>query len=134
MSSNVKTAFQNVEVVVAAYTDPSTGKQGYRLVSATPQPVVITKPNTIVNFELVAPSPAEARFTGMSISPENSQFSKPTISTDGKNMTVSDVNTQWGNFTRTFEINGEPAPPMISPAPATLVAVDAPPTDLENRP
>lgn len=125
-SKALKTSFLNVQVVVEEVTDPVSGKIGYKVVSATPEPVVVTQPDTIINYQLVAPSPAAAVFTGMTIDPPSKQFSKPTVSTDGKNLTLSDVNTLAGNFTRTFVFNGEPELRGMA-----LMARDP---DLENRP
>lgn len=125
-SKALKTSFLNVQVVVEKVTDPATGTTGYRVVSTNPQPAVIINPDTILNYQLVAPSPSDAAFTGMTINPPSTQFSTPTISTDGKNLTLSDVNTQEGNFTRTFLFNGHEEIRAM-----TMMARDP---DIENRP
>ena len=126
------TAFINVQVQVEKQTDPVTGNITYKVVSASPQPVVIRSAGTIINYELVN-TPADILFTGLTLSPANNQFSTPTISTDGRNITLSDVNTEWGNYSRTFEFNGQPEvrSSRNSKGEATL-AVD--PNDVENRP
>lgn len=125
-SKSLQISFLNVQVVVEEATDPVTGQKGYQVVSSTPQPVVITNADTIINYQLVAPSPAAAVFTGMTISPSSAQFSNPTISTDGKNLTLSDINTLEGDFTRTFSFNGQPE--------IRGAALRARDPDLENRP
>jgi hypothetical protein len=131
-SKALKVAFQNVQITVEKQTDSATGAVSYKVVSATPQPVVITEPDTILNYQLVAPTPDDVVFTGLTLTPANHQFSKPTISADGKNITLSDVNTQWGNFQRTFEFNGQPeAGGSVSKA---SVAALLPGDDIENRP
>jgi hypothetical protein len=126
------TAFINVQVQVEKQTDPATGGITYKVVSASPQPVVIQKAGTIINYELVN-TPADILFTGLTLSPASNQFSKPTISTDGRNITLSDVNTEWGNFSRTFEFNGQPeVRGNGSNKAAATLAVDL--NDVENRP
>jgi len=131
-SKALKVAFQNVQITVEKQTDSATGAVSYKVVSANPQPVVITEADTILNYQLVAPTPDDVVFTGLTLTPASRQFSKPTISADGKNITLSDVNTQWGNFQRTFEFNGQPeAGGSVS---KTAVAALLPGDDIENRP
>jgi hypothetical protein len=130
-SKALKVSFQNVQLQVEKQTDPA-GKVSYQISKSTPHPVVITEADTIINYQLVAPTPDDVVFTGLTLSPASTQFSKPTISADGKNITLSDVNTTWSNFKTAFEFNGVPA----SSAVATKGAVTAllPGDDLENRP
>lgn len=105
MSIKRSVSFQNVQVKAVKETDAS-GKVIYKVVSAQPEPVVITAADTIINYQLVD-TDADILFTGITITPASTQFSKPTISTDGKNLTLSDINTQTGNFSRQFEFNGQ---------------------------
>lgn len=131
-SKALKVAFQNVQVQVEKQTDPTTGKVSYKVTSTNPHPVVITEADTIINYQLVAPTPDDVVFTGLTLSPESSQFSKPTISADGKNVTLSDVNTKWGNFTTAFEFNGQPeSDDVAAKGSATYLR---PGDDVENRP
>jgi len=106
MSIKRSVSFQNVQVKAVKETDAS-GKVIYKVVSAQPEPVVITAADTIINYQLVD-TDADIVFTGITITPSSTQFSKPTISTDGKNLTLSDINTQTGDFSRQFEFNGQP--------------------------
>lgn len=116
-------AFNNVEVTAVLKADPSTGKTNIT-VTLNPPSLTVTEPNTIVNYQLVDPTPAELKFTGVTIAPPNDQLSPPAISTDGRNLTLNDVNTVAGDFIVTFQFNTEQqALPMLQAVP-----------DLLNRP
>jgi hypothetical protein len=64
------------------------------------------------------------RFTGVTIAPPNDQLSPPAISTDGRNVTLNDVNTVTDDFVVTFQFNTALEAPR-------LMASDP---DLLNRP
>jgi hypothetical protein len=60
----------------------------------------------------------------VTIAPPNEQLSPPAISTDGRNLTLNDVNTLTEDFVVTFEFNTElESEPTMARLP-----------DLENRP
>ncbi|TWI67539.1 hypothetical protein IP91_01653 [Pseudoduganella lurida] len=115
--------FKNIEVTAVPAIDPESG-QPYVEVTLNPGVLQVTDPDTIVNYQLVDPTPADLLFTGLAITPENNQLSAPAISTDGRNLTINDINTLREDFTLVFAFNGEPAPqPFLRRIP-----------DLENRP
>lgn len=126
MSSSKRISFLNVQVKAVKETD-SSGQVTYKVISSVPEPVVITEPDTIINYQLVDTA-ADILFTGLTITPDNRQFSKPAVSADGRNVTLSDVNTQFGNFTREFEFNGQPE------VRAVAAKLQEGAKDIENRP
>ncbi|UGQ48902.1 hypothetical protein [Massilia endophytica] len=128
MTNKEKVSFQNVQVVVTPSRDAA-GAVSYSY-TTEPTKLVITQRDTIINFQLVLPTPPDVVFTGMTLSPSSRQFSTPTISTDGKNVTISDVNTAVGDFTWNFAFNGVTAT-RASSSTMTLMATDP---DIENRP
>ena len=117
--SNENIAFKNVEVTAIPEVDPTTGKTKIK-VTLNPPTLTVTERNSIVNYELVDPTPAELRFTGVTIAPPNDQLSPPAISTDGRNLTLNDVNTVAEDFVVTFQFNTEPEVPMLRGAPDIL--------------
>lgn len=102
--SNETIAFKNVEVTAVPQIDPKSGKDVIN-VTLNPAPLTVTEPNTIINFQLVDPTPAELKFAGVKVAPPNDQLSPAAISTDGRNLTLSDVNTVTEDFVVTFEFN-----------------------------
>ena len=102
--SNETIAFKNVEVTAIPQVDKATGETSIQ-VTLTPSTLTVTEPNTIINYQLIDPTPAELRFTGVTIAPPNEQLSPPAISTDGRNLTLNDVNTVAEDFVVTFEFN-----------------------------
>lgn len=72
----------------------------------SPSPTIIcdpipplTKPNAIINFQLTGGKSENVFFTGMEfMTTVPAQFSAPAISTDGKMMMISDINTAAGVF------------------------------------
>lgn len=105
-------AFKNVEVIAIPQVDPATGEASIK-VTLNPPKLTVTEPNTIINFQLVDPTPAELRFTGVKVAPPNDQLSPPAISTDGRNLTLNDVNTVAEDFVVTFQFNNELAAPRL---------------------
>ena len=121
--SNETISFKNIEVTAIPQVDAATGETSIK-VTLNPATLTVTEPNTIINYQLVDPTPAELKFTGVTIAPPNDQLSPPAISTDGRNLTLNDVNTVEGDFVVTFEFSNElEAAPMLRGLP-----------DLVNRP
>jgi hypothetical protein len=103
--------------------DPTTGEITVK-VTLNPPTVTVTEPNTTIHYQLVEPTPAELQFTGVTIAPPNDQLGPPDIGTDGRSLTLNDVNTVPGDFVVTFQFNTGPEPePMLRGMP-----------DLTNRP
>lgn len=121
--SNEQIAFKNVEVTAVPEVDQESGQSSIK-VTLNPSTLIVTEPNTIINYQLVDPTPAELRFTGIKVAPPNDQISPPAISTDGRNITLNDVNTVEGDFKVTFQFDNElEATPALRGLP-----------DVENRP
>jgi hypothetical protein len=92
----VPPAFINTIVIVEERREED-GNSKCRKYQVTCHPpyLVVTQPGTILNFQLIAPTPAAVTFKGVykhKPYPEP-QLSDPSISLDGKQMTLCDANT-----------------------------------------
>lgn len=68
-----------------------------------PKIIEVNEPETIIHFKLVTPTPDDIVIKSVSISPEaQDQLSPPSISSNGKAMTLSDLNTAGQTFSLTF--------------------------------
>ncbi len=92
------TAFLNVQVTALPETDPASGKTRYRT-RFNPERLVVTEHDTVINYQLVAPTPAGVRFRSVTVKPgREDQLSDPSISESGKLVTFSDANTRTADF------------------------------------
>jgi predicted ATP-grasp superfamily ATP-dependent carboligase len=83
-------AFENIQISVK----PDPEKEGQYIVVAYPADPTLTKPNTIVNYQIIDTDGDDITFTGMTVKPHhNGQLSPATVSVDGKMLTFSDINT-----------------------------------------
>lgn len=96
MTIQIPPAFINVLLIITPCND-GTGNIGDGLyqITALPEAISVTKPNTAVNYQLLPPTPDAFRFLGMEKKKPHPalQLSNPTISVDGKNMMFFDSNT-----------------------------------------
>jgi len=93
--------FDNVQVTAIPYTDAD-GKVKYKT-TFNPTSVEVTTFDTVLNYQLIEPTPAGVRFSRVSVSPEhNDQLSEPSISISGKMVTFSDANTVKESLSLTF--------------------------------
>jgi len=68
-----------------------------------PKIIQVYDSDTIINFKLDNPTPDDIVIRSVSIDPEHqSQLSTPSISKNGKQMTLSDLNTSPGTFSLSF--------------------------------
>ena len=68
-----------------------------------PKIINVTENDTVLNFRLVTPTPDDVIISSVAVNPEeNTQLSTPSISKNGKSMTLSDVNTVKQKFNLTF--------------------------------
>lgn len=82
--------FQNIMV----WVKPNPEKSGKYIVKTEPEVPVITKQDTIVNYQIVDTDGLPIVFTGMTVKPKNNeQLSNATVSVDGRQLTFSDINT-----------------------------------------
>lgn len=82
-----------VQVVAVPSVDAATNKVKYET-TFTPKSVKATAPDTILSYELVAPTPAGVKFKSVKVKgkvPE--QISPPSISQSGKVMVMTDTNS-----------------------------------------
>lgn len=95
------TPFLNIQVT-AIPTKDSAGKVTYKT-TFLPEKVSVTAHDTVLNYQLVAPTPTGVTFKNVNIVPgSQSQLSIPSISQSGKLVTFSDANTVAENFNLTF--------------------------------
>ncbi|HEY0585231.1 MAG TPA: hypothetical protein VGD52_03790 [Pseudoduganella sp.] len=88
----------HVKVTVTKDTVSGTYEASY-----DPKVIQVFEENTILNFRLVAPTPDDIVIRSVSITPEDqSQLSAPSISKNGKQMTLSDINTLRQTFNLGF--------------------------------
>lgn len=76
---------------------------------AVTEPVdpILTAPNVILNYQIVNSYGLDIVFTGATVKPRyNRQLSKPTVSVDGKMLTISDINTEKMTLNITLEFEG----------------------------
>lgn len=142
-NTNASTQFINVLVTAIPETDAQ-GKLVYKT-RFMPETVTIYLPDTVINYQLIDPTPAGVRFAGASVSPDNAQLSSPAISPSGKLITFSDANTlaETLNLTLQFvdsdatefavdpEIKNDPQP---LPPLAMATAGDVDPEEPNNPP
>lgn len=94
--SDVPPAFINVLVIVTANADGAgNAANGMYTVTTIPATVVVTRPNTIINYQLIPPTPTGTTFVGMEHKPSNGvrQLSNHTISLDGQMLSAIDLNS-----------------------------------------
>ncbi|WP_426318251.1 hypothetical protein [Pseudoduganella sp. R-43] len=82
-----------VQVTAIPSIDPATKKVKYDT-TFTPESIKVTKPDTILSYELVAPTPAGVQFKSVKVKGKKpEQISAPTISQSGKVMVMTDANS-----------------------------------------
>lgn len=121
------TAFLNVQVTAIPEHDQTAGKTRYK-VTFHPATLVVTEYDTVINYQLVEPTPAGVTFRSVTVKPSREdQLSDPSISESGKLVTFSDANTKPANFNLTMyfrdhanvefnvdpEISNQPPPDRI---------------------
>lgn len=94
------TTFLNVQVTAIPRLDA--GKVRYDT-TFNPPSLTVRDQDTVINYQLIDPTPAGVKFTKMTVKPDqNDQFSAPTISESGKLVTFSDANTEKASFNITL--------------------------------
>lgn len=92
LSEQPATNFLNVQVTAIPILDEN-GKVHYET-TFSPETLSVTAPDTVINYQLIYPTPEDVVFKSLSVSPEsNNQLSTPTVSVSGKLITFSDANT-----------------------------------------
>jgi hypothetical protein len=77
--------------------------QGNYVATYEPKTFAITEYDTVLTFKLVTPTPDDVVIRSVAIVPENQdQLSTPSVSKNGKHVTLSDVNTLRQNFSLDF--------------------------------
>jgi len=73
-----------------------------------PKIIQVNDSDTVLNFKLVNPTPDYVVVKSVSISPEDQdQLSTPSVSKNGKQVTLSDVNTSSGTFNLSFSFGNK---------------------------
>ncbi|MYM34376.1 hypothetical protein GTP38_08505 [Duganella sp. FT94W] len=98
---------QNIAVTVR----PDEKHPGKFISHTVPADPILTEPNVILNYQIVESFGLDIVFTGAVVKPRyNRQVSKPTISVDGKMLTLSDINTEKMTLNITLEFDGPSGP------------------------
>lgn len=83
----------HVKVTVTTAVNPQTGEQEY-IPKYQPEVIRVTDSDTVLNFKLDQPTPDDVIVTSVTARPsDNTQLSTPSISTNGKQVTLTDINT-----------------------------------------
>lgn len=91
------TEFLNVQVTAIPKIDAK-GNVTYDT-TFSPERLTVTATDTVINYQLVDPTPEDVKFKKLSVVPDkNDQFSEPSISESGKLVTFSDANTVKASF------------------------------------
>jgi hypothetical protein len=99
------TAFINVLVTRVPHTGAN-GQVSYTTTYA-PDLVSVVTPDTVINYQLVPPTPDDIVFVSATVSPaDNTQLSEPVISQSGKMVTFSNANTEKQTFQIAFGYSG----------------------------
>jgi len=131
------TQFINVLVTALPVVDEATKQVRYET-SFEPEAIKVTAPDTVINYQLVGPTPEHVRFESMSVTPDGSQLSTPSIGRSGKIVTFSNANTKAETLNVTLhfidgdqsrfavdpEIKNEPPPTRAAALTAMAFAVD----------
>lgn len=131
------TQFINVLVTALPVVDEATKKVRYET-SFEPKAIKVTSPDTVINYQLVGPTPEHVRFETMTVTPDQSQLSTPSIGQSGRVVTFSNANTRAETLNVTLhfidrdlsrfavdpEIKNEPPPTRAAGLTATAFAVD----------
>ncbi|WEF34141.1 DP-EP family protein [Pseudoduganella chitinolytica] len=102
MTPVTPTSFMNVLVTALPYVDPVSKKTKYKT-TFEPAALKVTEADTVINYQLVSPTPAGVKFKSVTVKPgREDQLSEPSISESGKLVTFSDANTRAANFNLTL--------------------------------
>lgn len=96
------TQFINVFVISIPTVDPSSEKVTYKT-TFIPEAIRVILPDTVINYQLISPTPVGVVFDSVEISPANDQMSAATISQSGKLVTFSDANTAKATYNITLQ-------------------------------
>jgi hypothetical protein len=133
-SFNTPTQFINV--LVTAIPDRDAAGATYKT-TFVPEVVTVFQPDTVINYQLVEPTPESVRFASVEIAPDSTQISEPSISRSGKLVTFSDANTKRESLAVTLhfsdrhgarfavdpDIKNDPQPPFLYAMPQDMPAM-----------
>lgn len=100
-SEVVPTEFQNVQVIAIPSLDSTSGKTKYTT-TFSPETLIVKSADTVINYQLISPTPTGVRFKNVVINQHTDQMSNPSISLSGKLVTLSDANTVKETISMTF--------------------------------
>lgn len=93
----------HIKVIVSTVVNPTTGDLEYQA-KYDPEVIKVTDFDTILSFKLDQPTPDDVRVMSVKPRPEdNTQLSTPSISKNGKLVTLTDVNTVKETLNLDFE-------------------------------
>lgn len=84
----------HIKVTVTTVVNPKTGATEYQA-KYDPEIIKVKDNDTILSFKLQPPTPDDVRVISVKTRPEdNTQLSTPSISKNGKHVTLTDINTE----------------------------------------
>lgn len=95
------TEFINIQVIAIPKKDSQSGKVTYST-TFNPTSVIVKEIDTVLNYQLISPTPSGVRFSKVKINQKTTQLSEPSISLSGKLITFSDANTTKETISLTF--------------------------------
>ncbi len=99
------TSFVNIFVIATPKKNENTGEIEYNTVFV-PETINVRQSDTIINYQLIDPTPSGVRIDMVSVLPEHSsQLSIPSIGQSGKLVTFSDANTVKETFNVTLHFS-----------------------------
>lgn len=84
--------FINILVTAIPSVDPISKEITYKT-TFMPEAIEVMLPDTIINYQLIDPTPAGVKFSEVTIAPASDQLSQPIIGQSGRILTLSDANT-----------------------------------------
>jgi|GEM_PF-1380028 hypothetical protein len=124
----------HVKVTVSTAVNPSTGEIEY-IPKYHPEVISVTEPDTILSFKLHKPTPDDVIISAVARRPaDNTQLSTPSISTNGKMVTLTDVNTEKQTLNLDFDFASKKGgkTTMLKEPSASLLVSDYP--EILNEP
>lgn len=123
----------HVKVTVQTAVNPTTGEQEY-VPKYHPEVINVTDSDTIISFRLKEPTPDDVIVTDVKPRPsDNTQLSTPSISKNGKQVVVTDINTEAVTLNLDFTFGSNKPNTKLAIATACSVSVDQYP-EITNEP
>ena len=109
--------------------------QGNYVATYEPKTIAVTENDTVLTFKLVSPTPDDVVIRSVSIVPENQdQLSTPSVSKNGKHVTLSDLNTVRQKFSLDITFGDKKGAKLSVASPATMGVMSIMYPEIDNDP